>query len=262
VPRYGRVALGGTFDRFHVGHEALLASAFRLGRTVGIGVTTPRYLAEHPKPGGETIAPEPVRRRALERWLRQRYPARRWTLIPLNDRFGGSVDNEVDALVVSVDTAAGGRAVNRERRRLGRRPIPLHIVPLVLADDLEPVSSRRIRAGEIDRWGRRRSPIRVHLAVGSTADSDAAARAIRRAFPRARVVLGSARPRREASPLPGPAHHLELRVSLRRVRPEGWRVTLRGPHVALGPWPIHGVGPRALQAGLARLLRPPRPKPI
>ena len=187
MPRFGRVVLGGTFDRLHVGHEALLATAFREGRSVAIGVTTAGYLRRHPKPGSARIATYGARRATLVRWLSARYPRSRWTVVPLEDTFGRSVESGVDAIVLSADTLAGGRAVNAERRRRGRRAVPLVVVPLVLGDDLEPVSSRRIRAGAIDREGHRRAKIRVALGAGSEGDRRAAVRGIRRAFPRAQV---------------------------------------------------------------------------
>jgi pantetheine-phosphate adenylyltransferase len=180
--------MGGTFDRLHVGHAALLSTAFHTGRTVSIGLTTRRFLAEHPKPGAARIQPYSVRHRTLLRWLAARYPRSRWTVVPLGNPFGGSVADGVDALVVSADTKGGGRAVNAERRRRGRTAIPVVVVPLVLADDLRPISSRRIRSGEIDRAGRRRTGIRVGLAVEDDGDRRLSTTGIRRVFPRARVV--------------------------------------------------------------------------
>ena len=50
--RYGRVALGGTFDRLHVGHVALLRTAFHIGDEVAVGLTSRRFLTAHPKPHG------------------------------------------------------------------------------------------------------------------------------------------------------------------------------------------------------------------
>lgn len=188
MPRYRRVVLGGTFDHLHVGHEALLLAAFRAGRTVAIGVTTERYLADHPKPGAPRIQGYTGRRRTLLRWLSARFPRSRWAVVPLENSFGRSVEAGVDALVISADTLAGGRAVNAERRRRGRRGVPLVVVPLVLADDLRPVSSRRIRSGAIDRRGRRRSPIRVGFAIERPGDRAAVRAGIRRVFPRARLA--------------------------------------------------------------------------
>lgn len=187
MARFARVVLGGTFDRLHVGHAALLGAAFRAGRTVAIGLTTDAFLAAHPKPGGARIASYRARRRALARWLARRFPRGRWTIVPLENAFGRSVEDGVDALVVSADTLEGGRRVNAERRRRGRPTVPLLAVPLVLGDDLRPVSSRRIRAGEIDRAGRRRSPISVAIATRRPSDFGATRAGVRRVFPRGDV---------------------------------------------------------------------------
>jgi phosphopantetheine adenylyltransferase len=155
---------------------------------VAVGLTTDRYLAGHPKPDAGRIQSYATRRRALLRWLSSEHPENRWTVVALEDAFGRSVEEGVDVLVVSADTVTGAHAVNAERRRRGLRVVPVVVVPLVLADDLVPVSSRRIRAGEIDSNGRRRSRIEVRLAVEAPGDREPAARGIRRAFPRAHVT--------------------------------------------------------------------------
>ena len=260
MPRYGRVVLGGTFDRLHVGHEALLATAFRAGRSVAIGLTTEQYLSRHPKPVGRRIQPYPSRRRALRRWLSARYRGTRWTVVPLDDGFGGSVREGVDALVVSADTVAGGRAVNAERRRRGLPAVPVLVVPLVLADDLRPLSSRRVRAGEVDRFGRRRSVIEVGLAVDAVEDRASATRGIRRAFPRAHVVVArfplrsTHRTDRLGAAARSAAQRGELGVAVART-PGGRReVVVRSSEVALEPHVLPRLAPAAFSTALARLL--------
>jgi pantetheine-phosphate adenylyltransferase len=259
VARYPVAVLGGTFDRLHVGHAALLATAFRVGRTVAIGVTTAEYLARHPKPGGRAIQSYATRRRALARYLGTHYPRRAFRLVPLRDTFGRSVEDGVDALVVSADTVAGGDAVNAERRRRGRAPLPVVVVPLVLADDLEPVSSRRIRAGEIDPRGRRRAPIDVGLAAGDR-DRAAAERALRAVFPRLRLTRLPESPTRQRL---APRSHArraaaaaqqgrELGVGIVRSGRGRWLVGIRTSHVELSPRWVRG----RLAPGLRRLLAP------
>jgi cytidyltransferase-like protein len=260
VARLARVVLGGTFDRLHVGHEALLATAFRAGRSVAIGVTTDEYLGRHPKPDAGKIQSYSRRRAALRRWLTARYPPRRWILVPLKDTFGRSVEDGVDGLVVSADTLAGGRSVNVERRRRGRKTVPLFVVPLVLGDDLQPVSSRRIRAGEIDRNGRRTSPIRVGLVVGD-ADRAPVLRGVRRAFPRATFQI---RPR-GPSATPSVAR---LRSTARRATAGaelglavggtslGRRtLVVASPSVILQPQRVDSGSPSALARAVTSLLR-------
>lgn len=263
--RYGHAVLGGTFDHLHVGHAALLDTAFRVGRRVSIGLTTDRFLAQFPKPLADRLQPFAVRRRVLHRWLRRRYPRRAWRTVPLENRFGGSVEGDVDVLVVSADTRAGGDAVNAERVRRGRRRVPLVIVPVVLADDLAPVSSRRVRAGTIDANGRRRAPVTVTISASGALDLATTRSAVERAFAAPRITVGP-RPSKvdggpgdgggTAPPLGAPSSSPEIEVTVRRARQGGWSIAERAgpieiaaPHVPEGP-PAH------LRRAVLHLLRP------
>jgi pantetheine-phosphate adenylyltransferase len=266
VPRFTRVVLGGTFDHLHVGHEALLLAAFRAGRTVAIGVTTERYLADHPKPGATRIQPYRARRRALARWLSARFARSRWRLVPLRNPFGRSVEPGVDALVISADTVSGGRAVNVERRRRGLRAVPLLVVPLVLGDDLAPVSSRRIRSGEIDRSGRRRSPIRVGIAVELPSDRAPVRAAVLRAFPRARLAAvpypgGRRAPRaRRTAAIRATGARGELGIAV-AARDRAHRTVIEtAGSIALRPAVVRGENPAALSHALAAWLSRSRPR--
>jgi pantetheine-phosphate adenylyltransferase len=264
VPRYGHAVLGGTFDHLHIGHEALLERAFRVGVRVSIGLTTESFLREHPKPSDDRLQGYATRRRALARWIRRHHPERPARIVPLSNPFGRSVEAGVDVLVVSEDTRAGARAVNRERRRLGRLPLPLEIVPLVLGDDLLPVSSRRIRGGEIDRNGRRRSPIRVGLAASHADDLAVLRRAARRAFATF-VPCGSirgapaarGRNRGDARSLAARAvHNCDLGIGLVRRHGGGWELVERTPMFELPPRLVRGAQPRVLYEATLRQLRP------
>jgi cytidyltransferase-like protein len=252
MPRSGRIVLGGTFDRLHAGHEAMLASAFQAGRRVSIGLTSARYLADHPKPAGGRIQGYSERRAALVRWLSARYPRSRWAVVPISDAFGGSVGDGVTGLVVTPDTLAGGRAVNVERQRRGRRPVPLLIVPLVLGDDLLPISSRRVRHGEIDRRGRRLAPIRVAVVAAGDLERRAAVRAVARTFPRAQIVRRSSPHRSEG---PRARGRPELTVSVRRdsARRRSVRISTRWTTLRWTPVPAD-AGPTLARA-IERLLR-------
>ncbi len=268
---YRHVALGGTFDRLHVGHDALLRAAFSAGETVFIGLTTDAYLASHPKAGRGSLLPYPERARRLRRWLRTNASRRRWEIVPLEDRFGRAVGEGIDALVVSSETRGGGRAVNAERRDRGLGPLPLLEVPLVLADDLLPVSSTRIRDGTLGPGGERLAPIRVGLATEAPADLPPLTEAVRRAFRRAVVVAPR---RRRAALTGGPARSraarlalgalrdAELAVGVARARQGGWWVAVRTARVGLAARPVGGGEPRLLTRGVVRLLRPARKKPL
>ena len=245
---YGHAVLGGTFDHLHVGHAALLDTAFRVGRTVSIGLTTDRFLARSPKPFGGRLQPFAVRRAILHRWLHRRYPDRTWRTVPLDDRFGRSVEDGVDVLVVSADTVAGGAAVNEERRRRGRRELPIVVVPVVLADDLGPVSSRRIRAGAIDSDGRRRARLVVAVHADNPGDALIVQGAVRRAFPRAPVEFVG----RRASG----AKEAAIEVIVRRRRAGGWRLSERAGPIEISAVPVPDGPSALLRQAAVRLLRP------
>jgi|SRR5208282_3523290 len=262
VRRFRLAVLGGTFDHLHIGHHALLATAFGVGDEVAIGVTTDRFVAQHPKPVAGRMQPYAARRSTLVRWLRANYPSRKWRVVPLENPFGGSLEPGVEVLVVSRDTDRGGRAVNRERRRLGRPTVPIVNVPLVLADDLEPVSSRRVRAGAIGTDGRRLAPIRVALSTADPRDRDPGKRAIATVFPRARFV--NPVPKRRATlvsrgrpdKLSRKASGFDLAIEVSRRDARGWSAVERTPRVRLRPRTIRGARPEELERGLVALLRP------
>ncbi len=224
-----RVVLGGTFDRFHIGHEALLRTAFATGDQVAIGLTTPRFLATHPKPGADRIEPYARRRRRLSIWLRRNFPGRRYRMVRLDEPMGRSVEPGWDVLVVSADTRAGAARVNRERRRRGLPTLRIVVVPLVLADDLAPVSSRRIRAGEVSRTGRRCSRIDVRLSLPRGTPELPWRRALRAVFPKARFVAARARDRPRSE---------RLVVTVRRPAAKHGTIAVRAGPVDLVPRPF------------------------
>lgn len=155
-----RVATGGTFDVLHDGHRALLGAAFALRPTlVLIGLTTDRFARE----ARAKVNPYEVRERNLARLLR----ARGWTrhrIEPIGDPFGPADDLEdLDALVVSAERAAVAQRLNEARKARGFRPLTVHAVPMVLAQDGLPIASRRIRAGIIDPHGVRVKPLVVRV---------------------------------------------------------------------------------------------------
>ncbi|MCI4331751.1 MAG: pantetheine-phosphate adenylyltransferase [Thermoplasmata archaeon] len=226
MARAARVAvLGGTFDHFHAGHRDLLDAAFQAADRVGIGVTTDAYLRAHPKPLTARLESYRRRRSATVSFLEAHYPRRRWWVVALKDGWGRSVEPGVDVLVVSAETAAAGRAVNEERRRRGSPPLKIITVPLQLAEDLIPLSSRAVRAGLVDRSGKRLTALRVVVPSGPPGVPSAIRDAFREEFaplPIRAVSSNSATvvpsPRRlpawdysiEWTRSPSPAHRLRL----------------------------------------------------
>jgi len=150
--KYRRVATGGTFDRIHRGHLSLLEKSFEVGDEVVIGVPSDEFARRVGKTP-ENSYDERVK--ALVRTLRQRFPGRRYIIAKLDDYFGpGIASAEVQALVASEETASRIELANEMRRAKGFPPLELVVVELVKAEDGRPISSTRIREGEIDTDGR------------------------------------------------------------------------------------------------------------
>lgn len=92
---------------------------------------------------------------ALEALLRQRFPGRKYLIAKLDDYFGPAITTpEVQAIVVSRETAKRVPIANAQREAKGSPPLKIVTVDYIMADDHKPISSTRIRNGEIDPEGR------------------------------------------------------------------------------------------------------------
>jgi pantetheine-phosphate adenylyltransferase len=151
MPSCRKVAVGGTFDHFHRGHEVLLSTAFKFGDKVVIGITSDAFLV---RLGKADSAPYEERLSRIKMFLRDNGLENRAIIVQLDDPFGpATTDPDIDGIVVSVDTLPRAEDANRIRSQLGMRPMGIHTVPLFLAKDNRPISSTRIRKMEIDTQG-------------------------------------------------------------------------------------------------------------
>ena len=146
------VAMGGTFDLFHSGHQALIVKAFEVGNHVLIGLCSDAFLKKMSKP--HTIASYAQRLEELKSFLRTNGFLERAEIIPLDDAYGVTLfDTRIDAIVVSTETEPRAREINEKRKSLGMSPLPIVAVKMVLSEDHYPISSTRIWFEEIDREG-------------------------------------------------------------------------------------------------------------
>jgi cytidyltransferase-like protein len=146
------VATGGTFDHLHLGHEALLRKSFEVGDEVVIGVTSDEFVRREGKVPDLSYQ---ERVRELTAFLNGEFPGRRFIISELHDNFGpGIASPEVEAIVVSPETAAKVPIANSLRAEKGFRPLDVVVADWVLAKDGKKISSTRIRRREIDREGR------------------------------------------------------------------------------------------------------------
>jgi pantetheine-phosphate adenylyltransferase len=153
MKKFAKVAVGGTFDQLHKGHVALICKAFAVGHKVVIGLTSDVFVDKMGKP--HVTASYEDRRSELEAFLWQSGLASRTEIVPLDDPFGRTMSAEgIEALIVSKETEKIAEAINIKRTQAGMSQLKIVVVKMVPAENNTPISTTRIRRGEIDRDGR------------------------------------------------------------------------------------------------------------
>ena len=90
----------------------------------------------------------------LKQIIITRFPNKLFTVSQLDNDFGPAVlEGDVQALVVSDETAYQGDVLNKMRIERGLSPVQVIVVPMILAKDGIRISSTRIRSSEIDPQG-------------------------------------------------------------------------------------------------------------
>lgn len=159
--KYNKVVVGGTFDCFHNGHKALLMKAFELGDRVTVGVCSDK-MQELLLKDCVGIQPLAMRMWSVLDFLHTEGLLGRTEIVILSDPFGPAVaDREAQAVVVSPDTSGRAEKLNEMRASNGLPPLDIVEVPFVLAEDGKPISSIRIRYGEMNTHGKILGPSRV-----------------------------------------------------------------------------------------------------
>ena len=150
--KFKHVVLGGTFDKFHLGHKKLLEKAFEVGKKVIIGIATEEIYKN--KFLSETIESFSERKKSVSEFLKKKDWLKRTKLISFSN-FTGGADKEknIDAVVVSNLTYPNALKINQLREKNKLPLLKVITINDVLADDGKLISSERIRAGEIDREG-------------------------------------------------------------------------------------------------------------
>ena len=159
MKQFEKVAVGGTFDELHRGHKALLDKAFEVGKKVVIGLSSDEFVAKMEKP--HLTARYSERLKELQNYLNENGLSGRAETIPLKDPFGLTVSGKsLEALVVSEETASTAIKINQIRIQAGLPALQIVTVTMVPAENCAPISTTRIRSGEIDRNGHMLKSIR------------------------------------------------------------------------------------------------------
>ena len=147
--RFKKTAVGGTFDRFHKGHEALLTTAFSLSSSVFIGVTTKNLHKE--KILSKLIEPYDIRVRNVQAFLTKNGYLERAHIIPLDHPFGILQDDPfIECVVVTRETR---KKAEEAKFLLPQKRFRIVTAPFIYSSNGTHLSSTKIRRGEMDREG-------------------------------------------------------------------------------------------------------------
>jgi hypothetical protein len=142
--------VGGTFDRFHVGHAHLLTNTLAAAELAEVWITSDE-MARIKSPQIESFD---TRREAVLSWADIHADGRIKTF-ELKDSFGPAPKRpDCDGIICTPETLSNCNEINRKRLASGLTPLEIIEVPHLLDDEGGVVSSTRIRAGSISREGK------------------------------------------------------------------------------------------------------------
>lgn len=147
-----KVCIGGTFDRLHKGHKELIRNAVETAGERGflfIGITSDEFVK-----GKKDVRPFKERKKQLEEYIKKQKYLTKIEIKPINNKFGPTLEEDFDVIVVSPESYETAIEINKERKDMGKKLIKIIKIPFVLADDKKPISSTRIRNKEVNVSGK------------------------------------------------------------------------------------------------------------
>lgn len=145
-----KVALGGTFEPLHEGHKKLIDVAIKLGgKDVMIGITSDDMARMRIR----SVLPFEIRAENVRQYIMKKYGFEP-KIVKITNPFGRTLDIDFEYLVVSPETYEMALKINEKRKQMGKKKINIVKVDFVLAENGKPVSSTRIKKGEVDRYGK------------------------------------------------------------------------------------------------------------
>ena len=143
-----KVCIGGTFDCLHKAHKKLIDNALKFAGDNGfllIGLTTNKLLKNK-----KIKQSYNTRKQKLIEYVNSKKNNPQTLIMPLYNKYGPSITDDFDIIVVSPNTYKTAEEINQIRIKKGLKPLKIKKIPIVLAEDKKPISSTRIRNKEID----------------------------------------------------------------------------------------------------------------
>jgi len=215
---YQNIFVAGTFDGLHAGHRHLLSKAFRVGEKVTVGLTSDgfviKFKSQISNPESQTLLRQGFGGQAnpkfkiqkkiqhyekrihrLKRWLHEQGFLDRATIIPIDDPYEPAASMpDLDAIIVTRENRKTGEHINVLRQGSTLPPLALIEVPMVSTKDGKPISSTRLRNGEMDGDGRIIMPESMRAVLGEplgdVLTGDAIARSIRQNSGKVIITVG------------------------------------------------------------------------
>ncbi len=145
IMRFNLVAVAGTFDHLHLGHQKLLQTAKASGQKVVVGLCQKSMLTNKAFP--QSLESYSVRRQAVARFKSDR-------IVPLTDIYGpAATDPNFETIVCSPLTKPNVLKINRLRQQNNLKTLKIIEIKIVKSNDGQPLSSTRIRQGLVNRQG-------------------------------------------------------------------------------------------------------------
>jgi len=146
-----KVCIGGTFDIIHKGHKLLISKAFEVATKDGfvfIGLTKNKLIDKK-----KNVKNWDLRKKNLERYISKKEYKTDFLIEGIKDIYGPTIENDFDGIVVSEETIENAKKINKKRKDKNKKPMKIIVIPYVYAEDNLPISTTRIKKGEINKEG-------------------------------------------------------------------------------------------------------------